>query len=230
MTIFRVQTVSVGYWRGKPHRWQNVLHYNGSANPTQLEANLDVIMGVYSDLSLKTYDGGVASVKIYNADVGGQPQASRTYFPWDTPASWVPFTGAAWSSITANPQPAGEAAALLTVQAGLGKTGKPVFLRQYLHAVPGTGGESDAQQIPPAVVTALQTTFDTLQTLTAGGAQLVLSTPSGGSVAGSSVAQPFYVAHQRTRGRRVTIKQLQARLRRAANVQDVEASVPVEAA
>lgn len=202
MAVYRYQVVSVGMWRGKIKRWNTTFHSNSNTWVSSLRGYMNAACWPNPGDTTGACSGGVASITVYNA-TGGSPVSQSVYFDWQTPSTWIPFTGTAWTGIDANtPIDASGESALIIVGAlsGLSATGKPRSLRKYIHAVPSrTAAAYGDPDIPPAAVTSLGNAF--------GGS--VMCSPSG-QQASSIVALPYYGNHQRVRGRRRTTKQVAA--------------------
>lgn len=200
MAVYRYQCVSVGWWRGKIKRWNTTFH-NTASNQT---ATLHTVMQklCYPNPGDTTGDcsGGVASIAVYNAS-GGAPISNTVYFDWETPSTWIPFGGDVWSTL--DPQPvidaSGESAMVVVGNmSGLSATGKPVTTRKYIHAVPSRSATDYADpDIPDAVQTAVL----------ASGITSWMANPAG-VLPFTDVVEPYYLNHQRVRGRRRTVSQV----------------------
>nr|CRY97290.1 hypothetical protein [uncultured prokaryote] len=202
MTIYKFQATSVGFWRGQEKRWQNTFHYDASNDAAAASCLSDFNTKILA-LGSTTVHGGLASVAVYNTATGGVPVLSQINFPWETSSSWIGWPGAGpWGTGLAIPL-AGEPAARFRTQAGVGKTGKPVYVGIYWHSFMCAAETTSAVQFTSTVVTAASTLYNNLQTLSSGGTALCVQvTPAGGSIAGSGTLLPYVDAHQRTRGRR----------------------------
>lgn len=194
---FRYQVVSVGMWRGKIKRWNTTFHLSSSTLTSTLQGKMQATGYKAPGDVAGACSGGVASISVYNA-TGGAPILVTTYFDWQTPSTWVPYTGTVWASVPeGTPLDAAGESALLVVgnMAALSKTGKPVKTRKFFHAVPSRSAASyldpDVDAATQAAV-ALQWPFGYLQN------------PSGVSPASVTV-EPWYGNHQRVRGRRKTV-------------------------
>lgn len=202
MAIFRYQVVNVGWWRGKIKRWNTTMHIAGGQYANTLRTAFNAVGwpnpgDVQGDCS-----GGVASISVYSA-AGGAPVQVNTYFDWQTPSTWIPYTGADWSSVdAATPLDAsGESAAVVVGHLpGLSATGKPMTTRKYLHAVPSrTAADFSDPDIPTAAAAAIAARF----------APILMLSPSGLQPSSVTV-EPYYGNHQRVRGRRRTTNQVVA--------------------
>lgn len=194
MAVYRYQVVSVGWWRGKIKRWNTTFHVSSPS----LAANIKNIMNATGwpnpgDVT-GACSGGVASIRVYNS-TGGAPISVNTYFDWLTPSTWIPYTGTAWSGVSSSTplDASGESAAVIIGNiSALSKSGKPVTTRKYLHAVPSrTAAAYSDPDIAPAVATALAAQFPSS----------IMATPAGVAPASVTCA-PYYLNHQRVRGRR----------------------------
>lgn len=208
MADYRIIIDHVRYWRGKVHRWST--SYSMTGNGTTPDATACGTFLAAESKLLYPGDGasrgGPYECRIYLRS-GGVPVATFTKFNWQAPAEWVAPSGEAWSSITdGNFDDTAEDAVLLTWEAGLSKTGKPVFFRHYYHAIPFMGSSVAGQQtVPAAVVTNLQSYGQQLVTSLAPGYGLVQG--NANRLAGTSpVAGPYVVTHQMPRGRKRPIK------------------------
>jgi hypothetical protein len=202
VAIYKFQATSVGYWRGQAKRWQNSFHYSASNDASAALCLADFATKIKA-LGSNLTAGGLASVAVYNTATGGVPVGSTVFFPWQTPSSWILWTSAGpWGS-SLNVPTANEAAARFRTQAGVGRTGKPVYVGIYWHSFTSLTEESAAPQFASTVITAASLKYNAFQTLSDGtSAAAVQVTPGGGSIAGSGTLLPYVDSHQRTRGRR----------------------------
>ena len=201
MAVYRYQVVSVGWWRGKIKRWNTTLHVSSpSLTPNILQTfqacgypNPGDVVGDCS--------GGVASIAVYNS-TGGAPISNTIYFDWETPSTWIPYTGTVWAS-TPEGTPldaSGESAAVVVGHfGGLSATGKPVTTRKYLHAIPSRTAADFADPDIDAATQAL---------IVAKWATSLMAKPNGTTPASVTV-EPYYGNHQRVRGRRRKVTTLQ---------------------
>lgn len=199
---YRYQVVSVGWWRGKIKRWNTTFHYSVSNGA-------DVLASIVSKASWPNpgdvagaCSGGVASVSVY-APTGGAPIDQRTYFDWQTPSTWIPFQGTGWAGVapTTPLDASGESAAVIVGNmAALSATGKPVTTRKYLHAVPS---RTAAAYTDPDISAAIQAQLAALFPAS------IMANPAGVTPE-SVVCEPYYLNHQRVRGRRRTVTQVAA--------------------
>lgn len=194
MAVYRYQVVSVGMWRGKIKRWNTTLHFSLSSLTSDVHDIMQKSSYPNPGDALGACSGGVASIAVYNAS-GGAPVSVTTYFDWQAPTTWIPYTGEAWASVTPGTplDAAGESAAVIVGHmAGLSRTGKPVTTRKYLHAVPSRTSadysDPDIEAGPLAALAALWTVG-------------WMANPSGVNPASVSI-NPYYGNHQRVRGRR----------------------------
>nr|CRY96103.1 hypothetical protein [uncultured prokaryote] len=202
MGVYKFQATSVGYWRGVPKRWQNSFHFDVS-NDAAAANCLDDFKAKIRALGDNSTGGGLASAACYNVATGGVPVGSAIYFDWKTPADWVAFpTGGPWDVEGTRPL-ATEAAARFRTQAGVGRTGKPVYVGIYWHSFVASNADTATPGFSAPVVAAAKILYNSLQTLQADGeAVAVQVTPTGGAIAGSGTLLQYVDAHQRVRGRR----------------------------
>nr|CRY97267.1 hypothetical protein [uncultured prokaryote] len=202
-TLYRVQIVHVGHWRGQIKRWNTTFHMTPGPSAPDLAA---AVASGYADLQglgSASVPGGIAEIKVYDAVAGGVPLYSKVYFDYETVGSWIPYTGTFWAATGVTQPTAGEAAAVFTIPAGFSKTGKPVTLRTYWHSFVSLALGTGAVEFSPTVVTAAETQYDKLQAWSDGeGSGLVISAPDGRSVGLHCTLGPYVEAHQRVRGRR----------------------------
>lgn len=202
MALYRYQVVAVGMWRGKIKRWNTTFHTTRSSDTTSLLNRMRAVCypnpgDVEGDCS-----GGIASISVYES-TGGPPISETIYFDWQQPSTWIPYLGTAWDDIPEGTplDASGESALVLeSLRPGLSVSGKPVYLRKYIHAIPSrTATDYAAPDIPPATVTKLNNSFTSEHFYTPGGVQ-----------GGPPQANPWYLNHQRVRGRRRPAKQKEA--------------------
>lgn len=202
MTVYRYQVVSVGYWRGQIKRWNTTFHTLQSTNSFALYSHMND--ACYPNPGDTTGDcsGGVASVSVYLA-TGGAPLEVTEYFDWQNPATWIPFTGGCWGSVPAGTpiDSSGESAAIIIGHLpGLSASGKPVYTRKYIHAVPSrSSADFSVPDIAIPDASALANEFSTQYMLSPEGIQ-----PD------QVEAKLWYGNHQRVRGRRRTTSQVAA--------------------
>lgn len=199
---YRYQVTCVGWWRGKIKRWNTTFHRTTATGIPSLYSAMQAAGYPNPGDATGACAGGVASIARY-ASTGGAPLDQTVYFDWETPSTWIPYTGSAWSSVTTGtPIDASGESALVVVgnMAGLSSTGKPVTTRKYLHAIPSrTAADYADPDVSSAVQAAIEALFPTTYMLN----------PSG--VAPTSVeVEPWYFNHQRVRGRRRTTSQVAA--------------------
>lgn len=202
MALYRYQVVAVGLWRGKIKRWNTTFHTVQSTSTQSIYDRMNSVCYPNPGDVVGDCSGGIASVSVYDA-AGGPPVAETTYFDWENPSSWIPFTGNAWNDIPeGTPMDAsGESALVIqSLRPGLSASGKPVYLRKYIHAIPSrTALDYSDPDIAPVTVTKLGNSFTTGWMFTPGGVQ-----------GGPPEALPWYLNHQRVRGRRRPAKQKEA--------------------
>lgn len=211
MATYRYQVVSVGFWRGKVKRWNTTFHASSSA----LTANIKNAMmgaGFKADEDvLGDCSGGVASISVYGP-AGGAPISKTVYFDWQATGTWIPYTGTDWASVpnTTPVDASGESAMILVGNLpGLSRTGKPLTVRKYLHAVPSRTALLYSQpDIDAATQAAVAAQFP----------PAFMASPSGVFPTTVSVL-PYYGNHQRVRGRRRARTTVQAQAFSAGVVQ-----------
>ena len=194
MAVYRYQVVSVGLWRGKVKRWNTTYHMTSPSNTSSIFSRHSSVCYPNPGDATGACSGGIASIAVYNA-AGGPPISQTVYFDWQAPSTWIPFTGTKWTGVPAGtPIDASGESALVLVghMAGLSASGKPVTTRKYIHAVPSrTAATYSDPDVSPGDVSSLGGAFGTTY----------MANPAG--VAPSTVeALPYYLNHQRVRGRR----------------------------
>lgn len=202
MAVFRYQVVCVGWWRGKIKRWNTTFHSTTSGATANLKTLMQAVGWPNPGDAAGACSGGVASISRYAA-AGGPPQQVTTYFDWQTPSTWVPYTGSAWSGVDPDTplDASGESALVVVGNMGyLSSTGKPVTTRKYFHAIPSrtavdyTDPDVDATSAA-AIQAAVQSRY--------------MCNPAG--IEPSSIeVEEWYLNHQRVRGRRRTTNQVAA--------------------
>jgi len=202
MAPYRYQVVSVGWWRGKIKRWNTTFTLPSTDDTTALRGKM--LQAGYPNPGdvAGACSGGVASIAVYNS-TGGQPISNTIYFDWETPSTWIPYTGEVWADVPEGTtiDASGESAAVVIGNmAALSSTGKPVTTRKYLHAVPS---RSAAVFTDPDISTASQAALVAL--FTTGW----MNNPAGTSPA-TVTCDPWYLNHQRVRGRKRPVTQVAA--------------------
>lgn len=202
MTVYRAVVRHVSYWRGQVHRWSTVYHFNGvlsgvlDASACNSVRTLDDHM-CYGPLPS---DGGSYECAIYDQAEGGVPIAVDTVFDWTVPADWPGFTGTAWTTTGAPQLISRETALDVSWAAGLSKSGKPVKLRKWYHALPDNGIVGNGVQVVPTDAASLLVGATALtHALSSHG--LLLSSGSG-RLAGTASIADMFGNHQMPRGRR----------------------------
>lgn len=203
MAIYRYQATQVGYWRGEAKRWTTTYYYSHPDASSSLKSVINKLGYKAPNDAVGACSGGLASIDVYSPS-GGPPIDSNEYFDWANPGEWIPFYGSVWSSLTATPTPdaSGESAMLVTGRLpGLSASGKPVYTRKYIHAIPSRSATDPTDpDIPAAVISAVEST-PSLGSF--------MQSPSGVSPSSVTV-EPYYYNHQRVRGRRRSVAQQQA--------------------
>lgn len=202
MAVYRYQVVSVGMWRGKIKRWNTTLHLSNTTSTVTIR-NMFQATGYKAPGDVDgACSGGVASIAIYNAS-GGQPISNTIYFDWQVPTTWIAYTGTVWASVPAGTtlDAAGESALVITGRMpGLSSTGKPVFTRKYLHAVPSrSAADFGDPDVDAATVAAVKAQWPSS----------FMASPAG-VIPNTVDVETYYGNHQRVRGRRKTVKQVAA--------------------
>lgn len=199
---YRAVVRHVRYWRGAPHRWSTVYPFLGTPTSGLTTADAQSVLVADDKMCWGTQaaEGGTYECALYDQAVGGVPVAVYTAFDWTTPASWIKYGGAAWTTPTGNEFGA-EMALAVTWAAGLSATGKPVKLRKWYHALPISAASTPgAADVSAASVTSL-TAQANLITAVLSSKGLALGSPSG-RFAGAAHVSNYYEAHQMPRGRR----------------------------
>lgn len=202
MAVYRYQIVSVGMWRGKIKRWNTTLHEGVSTDTAGIYALFQASGYPNPGDVLGDCSGGVASISVY-ASTGGAPILTTVYFDWQTPGTWIPYTGTAWSGVPEGTliDSSGESALIVVGHmAAHSVTGKPVTTRKYLHAIPS---RSATDYGTPDVDAASQASLKALWGTSR------LANPLGVQPATTEVLT-WYGNHQRVRGRRRTTSQVAA--------------------
>jgi len=202
---YRAVVKHVRYWRGKIHRWTTVYPFIGTPNRDLNSSDCTTVLTADDALCFPggAGNGGTYGCDIYNQATGGTPIASVVRFDWETPASWIGYSGSAWHDPTvydAGIDAAAETCLDLRWSAGLSKTGKPVFLRKFIHAVPAVGNDGAGTQIQPADVTALVAHANLMKGML-GDEGLVLGSFTG-RFAGTATLSGYLGSHQMPQGRR----------------------------
>lgn len=201
--MYRYQVVNVGYWRGQIKRWNTTFYYNNSSNQSTLRGIFQAVGWPQPGDVTGDCSGGVASITVYNA-AGGPPITISTYFDWKTPSTWIPYTGTAWVGVDPDTplDASGESAAVIVGKMGyLSSRGKPVTVRKYLHAIPSRQSNTFSD---PDITTAAAAGI-----LAAFSGTSYLYTKAGALPVSAKVS-PWYLNHQRVRGRRRTVKSVAA--------------------
>lgn len=197
--IFQVEHVR--YWRGSIHRWSTKWQYSGERTGSMADA-ATLVMNNDDEFcwGADATDGGTASCSAYDS-AGGPPLATVTRFDWETPASWIKYAGTFWGSQTGSSfNSSAEIALQVEWNAGTSKTGKPVRLRKWFHAVPDRPGSGTTPDVGSGTMTGLVAGANGMRSLlTDYGLQL--GTPAG-RLAGNASVLPYYGNHQMPRGRR----------------------------
>lgn len=207
MTEYRVVTRHVRYWRGTIHKWSTVYPFSGSFASPDYSTVLAYVHSMEQDICYPAPGGGGGGIweqALYNQSSGGIPVQVTSYFDPETPGSWVPYSGASWSSLTTALEGNAEPSLQVEWLAGLSRTGKPVRFRKWYHAVPQLASGNTA---PDVNVTNQNSIRDRVQ---AGMSQVGgLGAPLGNSsrlAASTPSVLAFFGNHQMPRGRRRLVR------------------------
>lgn len=202
MAGYRVEVIHAGYWRGSVDRWSTSYQYQGTVSKPLDNDACDAMRALDSDMCYQPAtagNGGIASVAFY-ASSGGTSVHQRTYFDWQVPGSWIPYTGDGWDTVTPELNTVGEAALVVEWAGGTSTSGKTVKFRKWYHSVPQSQGGYGDPDVIPADVSKLESVANQFPSaLSAYG--LIMGTPAG-RFAGTSTIRTYYGNHQRPRGRR----------------------------
>nr|CRY96108.1 hypothetical protein [uncultured prokaryote] len=229
MANYRIQVEHARYWRGQPHRWSTVYHFNLAAARAPIDASAcDAFAAAEKPLLYPggTTSNGISSISIYGPS-GGTPIAAKTYFDWHVPASWVNAgIGAAWTGAS-GPLATAEVALVVKSPTQLSRTGKPVFLRKWYHGVPAINDGATAE-VTSSQITAITAAFVALGSSLTATYGLVYASPSG-AVPGTPTVQPFFGNHQMPRGRKRKVVTIDGKQYVPAN-NGGQLPIPIEAA
>jgi hypothetical protein len=203
MADYRGVVRHVRYWRGTIQKWSTVYPYTGSG-ATLNTAACNVLQAAdsalcYAQTGIKA--GGIYQVEWYHAS-GGVPIVTNNYFDPEVPTAWVAYTSTAWTlNQTRIVDPVAETSLGIRWAAGLSSTGKAVYFRKWLHAVPLAGsGTPGSVDIVASEVTSLTTAAVNIAACMA--PTYGLSLGNGRTLAGTATVSAFYENHQMPRGRR----------------------------
>lgn len=203
MTDYRAVMRHVRYWRGNVHKWSTVYPLTGtisSANYATVLADLRTMEQNVCYPAPGGGGGGLWEAALYDQASGGVPVLVQSFFDPDTPGTWIPYAGAAWSSLTTALEGNAEVALQVEWLAGLSRTGKPVRFRKWYHAVPQLASGNTA---PDVSVTNRNSIGSEIQGDLAAiaGTGLLLGNARRLAAATPEVLA-FFGAHQMPRGRR----------------------------
>lgn len=202
MAIYRAVCRHVRYWRGNPHRWSTVYHFQGT--PSSALASTDAQAVLTQDNKMcygPAGSGGTYECDIYAQATGGVPLVSYRAFDPAVPAGWPGYLGTGWSSTSGAMEAAAETALQVEWPAGISSSGKPVLLRKWYHAVPLSQSTNGAGvDITSAIAASLQTQAQAMVSVLSSKG-LVLSSGTG-RLAGTARVLQVYGNHQMPRGRR----------------------------
>lgn len=204
---YRMVVRHVRYWRGTPHKWSQVFPFTGSISAGNYGAAINALhVGVQQicfQPTSATYGGNYA-IALYNSATGGVPVAVTTYFDPDTTSAWVQYDGSAWGTHGQPAEAAAEVAMGIRWAAGLSSSGKPVYFRKWVHAVPISTAAPGVRDISTTAAGAIANAMTSAQN--AIGA-LGLQLGNGSRLASlSPVVEPYYENHQMPRGRRRLVR------------------------
>lgn len=200
---YRAVVRHVRYWRGNVHHWSTVYQFVGTPSKPLDTAAAILLNNADDDMCMKTVaaEGGTYGTDIYNVSTGGSPIISFRNFDPTNLAAWPGYGHAsAWGNVAANIGQPAENALVVEWAAGLSKSGKPVSMKKWYHAVPSVSPGGATVDIPPATVTALTTAAQGLVGVWASYG-LTLGSASG-RFAGVATVKAQYGNHQMPRGRR----------------------------
>jgi hypothetical protein len=200
---YRAVVKHIRYWRGAPHIWSTVYQFAGTLSKPLDVAAATTVLQWDDNMCAKSLasEGGTFECSIYDQATGGVPLVSYTKFDHTVTADWTGYGASSYWANTAAvlAQPA-EAALGVKWIAGLSKSGKPVYLRKWWHAVPLSAPGGPANQIGTTVVASLQTGAAFLPGLLS--AYGLVAASASGRLAGVATVSGQYENHQMPRGRR----------------------------
>nr|CRY96083.1 hypothetical protein [uncultured prokaryote] len=199
---YRVVARHISYWRGNPHKWSTVYQYVGTPSTAIDTAACQTMLGLDDAMCYGpgAAGGGTYECEIYDQASGGVAVASYTAFDPTDVGAWPGYSGAAWADTHTYYEANLEASLSVEWAAGLSKSGKPVKLRKWYHALPFALVTPPAHDISTTDLTSLAAGA---LALTHGlGSYGLLLGSSTGRLAGSAQVNPYYESHQMPRGRR----------------------------
>lgn len=204
MSAYRLVARHIRYWRGAPHRWSNSFTYTGQSDVGFDTQDLVNFRNIVSDLCYEgpEHAGGIYKVDAYDLVRGGQPIATIDIFNPEVPGEWQGYTSNAWTSHTLELDATAENALVIEFAGGVGRTGKRVVFKHWLHAVPAVAPVGSGAQVAAGDVASLTARAGALRGVF-GGKGLVLGSQSG-RIAGEASVQAYYGNHQMPKGRRRT--------------------------
>jgi hypothetical protein len=192
----------VRYWRGAIHRWSTVYQFVGvlskDLDTTAATLLLDKDDGMCWGPSASV--GGTYQCELYDNTAGGAPLITYTRFDYTVTADWTGFGGAGWTTDSGFQEQSAEAALQVEWNAGISKSGKPVKLRKWYHAVPDPGALAGGPDVVSDDVTSLVAYANELVDVLTD-YNLVLGS-STGRFAGDASVSSYWGNHQMPRGRR----------------------------
>lgn len=204
MGAYRFTVRHVRYWRGAIHKWSTDYVYTGTLSGTLSAGHCELMLDTERPMLYSGAQavGGSFGCEVYDAIAGGSPLASYTAFDYTVPGDWVPYSGTAWPSAAWDPELAAEPCLIVDWPGGLSRTGKPVFFRKYLHAIPvSQAADPGDPDVTSGSVTSLAAQANLMLGLFSDVGLHLGSV--GGRLAGNPVVKNFYGNHQMPRGRRL---------------------------
>lgn len=207
MTDYRLVNRHVRYWRGQIHKWSTVYPLTGSISSGNYSALMTRMLQMERAVCYPApggAGGGVWEQALYDQATGGVPVAVNSIFDPETPGTWVPYLGSAWSSLTTALEGNAEVALQVEWLAGLSRTGKPVRFRKWYHAVPQLASGNTAPDVSSTNVTSLEAYIQVALADVAGYGALLGN--AARLAAATPVVLPFFGNHQMPRGRRRLVR------------------------
>lgn len=229
MTDYRMVVRHVRYWRGAVHRWSTVWPFTGSLSSSNYAAVIAQMRAVEQGVNFAgtgAVAGGTYAIALYASASGGVPVSEETYFDYETPSTWEPYTGSLWIEGGDAVDPTAEVALGVKWLAGLSTKGKPVAFRKWFHSVRAGSGTGAGVDISAPEVTNIQqglqsgiAALSTYGLLLGNASRLAAITP---------VVNPHYENHQMPKGRKRPLTALQKAILKNAGSGSV--SIPIEEA
>lgn len=201
MTEYAAVVRHVGYWRGTIHRWSTVYPFVGEAALSGTTA-VDAVKTVDDALCWgpSENDGGIFESSLYDLTHKGMPIETNTYFDYTDPGAWLGYGGAGWTEGTGLIyDPSLETAMLIEWAGGIGRTGKPVTFKKWIHAVPRSNSTVGVPDLNDPVLSDLLAEANTVQTILSGHGLLM---GNSRRLAGDAHVNHYYGNHQMPKGRK----------------------------